>query len=951
MATIEYSDADHSHRNVQRHDIVSDSLFSVALIFLTLIMSTTSLSADELIIAGAEKISDENSRRSALYGTQDPSNPLGEDIDLMSGNLGFSHTDLVLRGNGPEIVVTRIWSASRNTNYYNHARHTGSLQDWDLAVPEIETSLLNQDTSQSLWKVVGPSPLSRCTNFGEPVSGLSPQFWWRGVRLKVPGQPEQMLVHREATNSHVPGGQIATYPIVTNNNWAISCLATTKNNDGGQGFLAISPKGDKYWFDWYSEQYFGDIAAYYGAPLNLTNQAPSDMTVSGIVAARLRVTRIEDRYGNYLLYTYLGGDISRIEASDGRFVDFLQEEMDPAGVQPYKRITGVQYSNGNGGLQQITYQYEQIRYEDPIRIHRQLKTVTYPDGASWVLNMFSANGICRYQKPPIQTFAYSCYPSSYTGMAGAQVSVRSPGGLNADYIINHAEAHRWAENCPYYGRMQGSNPQCLVYPIEPNANYAPKISRKTYSGPGIQNQIWSYNYIASSTTPSTAVTNPDGSIDVYKFGAYNKYSADEGVLLALHEGAVLQGGEVLSAQRTTTYQYSQGQKIGTAPQRFVNRSQTEYLRGLNKRVIEESGTQYVYEVTSRDGLFRPTTTVHSNPNRSRTETVEYFDDAGRWVLGQSKRKSVDGIESNYVEFDASSMPWKMHQFGKLRETVTYDMSSIVASGQRGTVATVTDGRGATTVLSNWKRGIPQQIVYPATADSPSGTTRSAVVNDLGWVISTTDENGSKTCYGHDAMGRITSIKYPSETQGGVCDASAWLETSIEFRPLTAVEWRPPGVEAGQWRQYTYQPQGNYQKLVYLDAMWRPVLTHEYDSSNMASLRSSSMAYDSAGRVIFQSYPSSDLVPAATGIWSEYDALDRVVKKKQNSEQGDLITKTEYLPGSEVRVTNPKDMSTTTSFQVFDQPAFDFPVLIVDPRNTSTEVVRDVFGKPLEIIKR
>lgn len=336
---------------------------------------------------------------------------------------------------------------------------------------------------------------------------------------------------------------------------------------------------------------------------------------------------------------------------------------------------------------------------------------------------------------------------------------------------------------------------------------------------------------------------------------------------------------------------------------------------------------------------------------SRTESTTYYHDYAKWVVGQTATitcqaavpasATCDGDDS---EFSASyspttASPLTYSSFGKLSQTLTYHGDGMVAS--------VKDGNNNTTALSNWYRGIPRLITYP------DSTTTSATVNPLGWLTSATDENGYKTCYGYDAAGRNNLVTYPSESQAGVCDTSAWLATNVEFRPMTAGEWRPPGVAAGQWRQYTHR--GNYQKTVYFDAMWRPVLSNEYDASNtLGTLRSISTTHDASGRVAFQSYPSADIVPAASGIWTFYDALNRVTQVKQDSEHGLLTTLTEHLSGYQTRITNPRGYQTVTQHQVFDQPTYDFPTGITQfagADSSVTEIHRDVFGRPQRIRKR
>jgi len=267
-------------------------------------------------------------------------------------------------------------------------------------------------------------------------------------------------------------------------------------------------------------------------------------------------------------------------------------------------------------------------------------------------------------------------------------------------------------------------------------------------------------------------------------------------------------------------------------------------------------------------------------------------------------------------------------FGKLTQTLTYNAD--------GTLATVKDANNNVTTFGSWKRGIPQTIKY---ADS---TGQSAAVNDHGWIDSVTDEGGATTNYGYDAMGRLSLIQYP------INDTVNWLNTTSVFEPVAMAEH---GIPAGHWRQTVST--GNARKVTYFDALWRPLLTHEYDSSNTAgTLRASSTEYDSQGRVRFQSYPSSELVPAATGTWSFYDALGRVTQVKQDSELGQqLTTTTEYLPGFKTRVTNPRGQQTLTIYQAFDQPTYDYPTGIDHPEGASTEIHRNVFGNVTALRRR
>jgi hypothetical protein len=107
---------------------------------------------------------------------------------------------------------------------------------------------------------------------------------------------------------------------------------------------------------------------------------------------------------------------------------------------------------------------------------------------------------------------------------------------------------------------------------------------------------------------------------------------------------------------------------------------------------------------------------------SKIEETSYYDDKSVWVLDQVERKSINSIESLRITYGPKAMPWTVAVFGKLQQTLTYNTD--------GTLASVRDGNNNPTVLSNWHRGVPRSIAYP------DGRTRSASVNDAGWVTST-----------------------------------------------------------------------------------------------------------------------------------------------------------------------------------------------------------------------
>lgn len=321
---------------------------------------------------------------------------------------------------------------------------------------------------------------------------------------------------------------------------------------------------------------------------------------------------------------------------------------------------------------------------------------------------------------------------------------------------------------------------------------------------------------------------------------------------------------------------------------------------------------------------------------TKTETITYANNTSKWILGQTATvtDASTGLVQSSTTYDSTyAMPITRGEFGALRQTLTYDTTSSLASGLRGTLTTVKDGNNKTTTLSSWKRGIPRTIQHPDTYS------QSAVVNDSGWIESVTDENTYSTSYGHDAMGRISLITYPTG------DTTVWTNTTRSVVPVASAEY---GIPAGHWRETVTT--GNAVKITYFDGMWRPLLVREYDSANQAGTeRFVRQQYDERGRLSFKSYPSTFSSPT-TGVWSDYDPLGRVESVSQDSELGLLSTVTTYNTGFTTTVTNPRNQPTTTAYMTYDQPSTDWPVTITAPESATTTIVRDVFGKPNSITR-
>jgi RHS repeat-associated protein len=433
-------------------------------------------------------------------------------------------------------------------------------------------------------------------------------------------------------------------------------------------------------------------------------------------------------------------------------------------------------------------------------------------------------------------------------------------------------------------------------------------------------------------------TLPTGEKIRKRFGTI--YAKNEGKLLS--EEVLNIAGAVV---KRVDYRYMQDNEVASQPFKgevgvsFTPDPNDVKIRPLLAVRTRQDGVDFNSTVGSFNNFAQPTSTTKSSSlGYTATDSIVYENNLTNWVLGQVK--SITNVNTNKVvsetTYDATTaLPIASSSFGLPQGSTTYNTD--------GTIASIKDASKSLASFTSYKRGIPQNITF---ADSTSIT---AVVNDSGLLSSVTNQLGATTNYQYDAMGRLTREDYPSG------DTNAWAPSTFGFSVLTATNWIPPGLSAGHWIQSSIK--GNYRRFTYFDAMLRPVLTHEYDEADLTNtLRQTINRYDSQGRLVFSSYPRNPNLEgwldinatSIKGVHTEYDTLGRVTKVKQDSELGQLTTTTEYLPGFQTKVTNPKGVQTVQDYQVFDSPDTSRPVRTIYALGATESKVsvanRDVFGK-------
>lgn len=880
----------------------------------------------------------------------------GDSVNLYTGATSFAATDVSIPGNfAIPVALGRRFAAASDAR----SRPFG---DWDWDVPYISgmfshaegwvlgtsasTATANRCSSPTSVETARPPSVKIQSN--TPIRAPAVREWeyWSGYNLSVSGGNQELLLATAETRPRPTDGGV--YPWATNKHWHLSCLPSLQSGQAGEGFMAHAPDGTRYRFDWMVARPSDDLLKAVTADGTVLQRPVLRDEI------RLYPTRIEDRFGNWVAYQWNGAQLQTITSSDGRQLSFTWES-----ANGYDRVAKVATNTGR------EWRYSYSAYS-------QLSSVTLPDGSSWGFDLSAMWGNPHYSneidpaipggRTYLQDKALTCSWMRALVVQNRTAVVTHPSGARGEFVFQTVRHGR--QNVPL---------ECMWPPdmsARPVPDYEPTedtytalvparfdvlaLRSKTVTGPGLPGYTWSYDYTTPigswegacgncATTKTTTVTAPDGGRTVNTYGVV--FNQNEGQLLQVDAYA----GNTLLRRTTSTYlsnaaapQQAFADRMGASPQVRLDSYSSERQRPRISGSVLQDGVSFYSDNETFDEFAQVTRVGQSSGlGYSRTDLTEYHNDKARWVIGQAaKHTNVNtGAIVSRTDYDAvTALPVRSYAYEKLQQTLGYNAD--------GTLASVKDGRNLTTTVADWKRGVPQ------TATFADGTQRKAVMDGNGWVASLIDENGYATAYGYDAMGRINRVTPPSG------DEVAWHATTASFEAVGADEY---GLLPGHWRQVTRT--GTHKKIVYFDALWRPVIEQEEDEADAAgTLRWSLKRYDHDGRTVFASYPRNPHVdgwanvssPGLAGTSSVYDALGRPIRTVQHSELGALTTTVDYLAGFRRQTTDSRGIKSVEDFQAYGQPSYEQPAAIEAATGTAdaarTRIVRDVLGNTKEIVR-
>ncbi len=562
----------------------------------------------------------------------------GDQVNLRDGSFIVRTTDIELVGTGPTIRITRTFRPNSIAENLHETSGNG-FGMWEIEVPRIKTITSNtlgaSVYSPKGWQVAGATTATknaRCTGFTAPdrisfpsdiARGWNAWEWWDGYHLVDDSGNDQLLMTR-AVKSARP-----EINLMTIGNWLVGCLPATVNGEPGEAFQAFAPDGTKYWFDylvyrdadplqkplWSNTSLLlaADPAmlAANGKPGGYTPQIVAEFDQLERQYASMLVTRVEDRFGNWVTYHYnTSGRLDSIDASDGRHVGLTFNANGTATVTAGSGTTARTWTYAATGL-------------PPAATHQL--TVTRPDGSKWqyALPILSASSLNITSDP---TSSCTIDPADYDQFADGTIT--SPAGAVLTLRVNRKRfARSYVPKECWGGDPTDPEHGYAKYPKE---WYAYAVVRRTISGPGLATTIRTYAYappVSSwyhdclpptlcASTVWTDVTSPDGSRRRSIFS--NRYDETENKLL--REEDYSPSGQLLSAAdyayaavaNGATNPYPWPISVGNDQQTRTNARTSGQWAPIRQTIITQQGRKFTNTVNTFDALARPLNVTQSS---------------------------------------------------------------------------------------------------------------------------------------------------------------------------------------------------------------------------------------------------------------------------------------------------------------------------------------------------
>lgn len=535
-----------------------------------------------------------------------PGEQFGDRHNPETGSLSFEIVDVSIPGNNAlPVEFRRSYTATSRVG--TGAGPATPLGDWNIELPRIDASYHRR----AGWVTSDASrPHANCSvssveKMLPPPDEFEPSFFnshafWSPPRVSLPGEVSRLLAYNTRNMPQPSTG--GPYYWVTSEADHLSCIPALKNAGGataeeqlfgrGEGYLLRTRDGRKIWFDWIGVNAYETLStediSYFptGSPVSMPRYMQR-------VNFSLYATRVEDRFGNWVTYSYSNKSnqavrLDSIQSSDGRKITFAYNSNQLASVSANGRNWSYRFLGGH------------------------LSEVVLPDGGKW-----RYAGSMTWVMPPLAgPYVGSCdAPEAWVGRkntdwltsdaSSGSYTVETPSGAKGQFFMDSALLGRSGVHKACYTvgyALAGVAFKPLNEPAIRLGGYAKALVRKHVSGPGLANAIWRYSYQSEiGWLPMTGgVTtfkqkNPDGSVVTRRFG--NTHRKDEGLLLST--SIVATNGQLLSE---TTHTYLAPLKlIGAHPGESREAYSEIALRPAINIRTRQQATQFLWKVDSTCG--------------------------------------------------------------------------------------------------------------------------------------------------------------------------------------------------------------------------------------------------------------------------------------------------------------------------------------------------------------
>ena len=778
----------------------------------------------------------------------------GEHIDLRTQAVSWETTDLLIPGNGGlDLEVSR----SYNRIPFSYQQ----MGNWVLGLPRIQiptapiylTAAYPEAPWLAYWQEMIGDTSARGLCDGAPYlvpenEGIGTKYAAQWV-LHIPGDDARVLMEPDtaSTGDAFP----ATARLLTSDNWIVECIdpldaAESWGSISWGGYLATSPDGTRYYFDFIYGAMPGDTGlGSHGGWLELVP------------------TKIEDAYGNSLVFEYVPSLVTRNSVSashllyrivgydaagnpDGRAVQFTYDPYFSFDPYNFRNFYGWKHSivsawvadQANPG-QPHPQDRRRIEYEwSEEFVGAMLDRVNLPEGLYWSYSL-DADGT-RIILPNATDHS----------PLFALTQVRLPTGGFIDYEYDHG------------GAVPGTDWQ----PV--------RLKKRTTSGPSVEPGQWQYDYELSGHEEITTIASPYRT-DRYRFyegqGTYIReliradidgdnygFPLDDGSFMGrLREHIVLSPDEV--ELRRTSYQWESRRSIGLLAYGYQNNSaypfasvgyyntrpgylaRTTVTDVMTGSVFGQSVLPEAVNIYGQVTAVTETGVDGSNgESLSRQLYLNYFNTVSPWIVGKPASRRL-----------GQSVPqtWSYTPEGRVSMFSNYGLATFFEYDSNGNLSNryqLLEGDQKGTTYADYYRGVARLEVA---ADGGSTSRQVAASGD---VLSVTDPVGAETTFRYDLAGRLTHVGMPDVTLADI-DIAYLNERQAQLT------------------------QGGLTEITTADGFGRLIEKRRFDSFSPDESITQQFRLDAVGRQISVSDPVYPEVDAAETGWElRYDPLDRLL---------------------------------------------------------------------------